>query len=136
MKTTLLFIFLVIAILFLGGFVYLKQTQKLPLRSPEMQTGEPVAQPEQSAKTVDVTAQNNAFSPDTFTLGQSEALQLRVTAVDREYQFKIQGYDRLSTTFAKGSTRSHLIDKLGVGEYTYTCGSGCKGTITVESEED
>lgn len=136
MKSNSLIYLAIAAIILVAGVFYLRQTgPSTPTPDAVVPNQEeiPTSHPQ---KTVDVVAQNGSFSPNVFTVGQNEDLNLNVTAIDKDYKFSIKGYSRLDTTFIKGSTRSQVLDKLGVGTYTYTCGSGCKGTVTIELEED
>jgi hypothetical protein len=135
MKFNVVLIFVAILII-LGGFFYFRQIR--PQTSNENTTNQNSGTDIEPSNitTIEVIANNGTLTPNEFAVPQSMNLRLQVQAVDKDYSFKVNGYPRLDFTMKKGDSTSLLIDALGVGEYTYTCGTNCKGTITVEPEAD
>jgi len=138
MKTNKIILLFLIALFFLGVLVYIS---KKNIINPNKTVIQEVAQnPTQdnppAAQTIEVIAENGTFTPSKFYSPLSQKIIINVTAVDQDYRFKVPGYDRLTTTFYKGSTTSFTIDLLGVGTYPFTCGSNCNGTIVIEQSAD
>jgi len=94
------------------------------------------ASDERTLKTVNVVAMDGKFEPSDLVTELFGDVDLVVTAKDRDYEFKIKGYPRLDTTIKKGETQTINLYSLGVGEYSYTCGTGCSGNITINQQPD
>ena len=104
-------------------------TSNTPTTNGENETSTPT-------QTVAVTAQNKKFSPSDFSMDHLDSVLLTITAVDADYTFNVVDYPRMDTKIAKGTTQTVRIDRLGVGSYTYSCGTGCSGKITVTQKLD
>lgn len=141
MKNNTLIISILIILLLVAGWIFIiqKKTIQRPstLPNPSSFTNDQVSTiPTQTELTLDVTANNGKFTPNQFTVSQLVTLNIRVNSIDADYTFKVKGYPRLDSTFKKGVVSTHSIENLGVGEYPYTCGNGCSGTIIVEQAGD
>lgn len=96
----------------------------------------PTSAPDESQKTIAVSAQNGKFTPDTFSTDVLDTLILNVNAVDQDYNFQVPDYPRLDTQIPKGQTTTVKIQYLGEGEYTFTCGPNCAGQLSVVQQSD
>jgi hypothetical protein len=133
-NNTLIGIIIIVLVIGIAAFFFTqrqKSTNNLTDQTENIQV-----EPIDTGKVISVTADKNQLNPKDFSVEQTKALNLRVTAIDHDYQFKVNGYDRIDMTLQKGETTNVLIEALGVGEYTYSCGTGCSGTITVIHEDD
>jgi hypothetical protein len=137
MKNNTFIVVVILILLAIVGYFYLgKRNEQQNLNTsenPEFTSEDITAANDLIIK---VTADKGVLTPKEFRVSQTKNLVLVVTAVDRDYSFKVTGYPRLDYTMKKGESTSLLIDALGVGEYTYTCGPGCNGSIVVEQEGD
>jgi hypothetical protein len=125
----------VIILLIVGSLVVFKmkrgnQTAPLPIQESAQLS------PTNVSDTTAVNASNNSFSPANFSAVHLDTLVLSVTAVDHDYSFAIPDYPRLDTVIPKGTTKQIVIGGLGVGEYTYTCGTGCTGKLSIVQSSD
>lgn len=82
-----------------------------------------------------ITANNGAFNPSFIQVKHLEDAVLSIIASDRDYIFRIPE-GGINAAITKGKTTSVSIGGLGVGTYTFDCGSGCKGTLTVIGKAD
>lgn len=82
-----------------------------------------------------ITANNGEFTPNIINFQSHDNVVLQVTAQDRDYTFNLEEIG-LTQTIARGSTTEVSLVGLGVGSHTFTCGTGCSGTITVAVEAD
>jgi hypothetical protein len=124
-------------LLALGALILIASVTLVVIKktTPDAQK-EAVQKVEEKTDKVTVNANNGQFEPKDFTIDLFDKLILNVTAVDRDYTFKIAGYPRLDTVIAKGQTALVEVKSLGVDKYNYTCGTGCSGTITVNQRVD
>jgi len=74
--------------------------------------------------------------PDSFKVELFDMVKLNISAVDRDYVFKVRDYPRMDVSVPAGKTIVATIEFLGVGDYVFECGQGCTGTITVVQERD
>lgn len=129
----ILVVILVITLFVAGFYLLLKSRINIANTTPKT-TEEGVA--DEQTVNVNVTANNGKFEPNSFKSDLFGTLNLNVNAVDSDYQFKVEDYPRLDANLAKGKTTTIKIQYLGLGDYTFTCGEGCSGTITIESIQD
>jgi hypothetical protein len=83
-----------------------------------------------------VVAKGGKFAPDSFKVELFDTVKLNISAVDRDYVFKVRDYPRMDVSIPTGKTAVAAIEFLGVGDYVFDCGQGCSGTITVVQERD
>ena len=124
---------LVIALFAIGFYLLQKPSTNISTTTP-IKTEGGVA--DEQTVNVNVTANNGKFEPNSFKSDLFGTLNLNVNAVDKDYQFKVEDYPRLDANLAKGKTTTIKIQFLGLGDYIFTCGEGCSGTITIESIQD
>ncbi len=139
MKTGIIFIIILIALILAGGYVFnSKSTKNLPNSAVVNTSVSPTEGIPDPLHTINAStiAQKNTFTPSEFRIPLSKTLKLTVTAEDKDYSFKVEKYERLDTTILKGETKTISISNLGVGQYVYSCGTGCSGKIIVEQEDD
>ena len=134
MKNRFLLPSVLVIALFATGF-YLSQKSRSDISNTTPKTTEGAVADEQTVN-VNVTANNGKFEPNSFKSDIFGTLNLNVNAVDKDYQFKVEDYSRLDANLAKGKTTTIKIQFLGLGDYIFTCGEGCSGTITIESIQD
>lgn len=91
---------------------------------------------ERTVRTMNVIADSGKFTPSQIDTVLFSDIDLIVTAKDRDYEFRVQGYPRLDSNIKKGESKKIELYALGVGEYDYTCGTGCKGKIVVNRQND
>ena len=87
-------------------------------------------------ETVKVVADGGQFTPSSFKVELFDTVKLNISAVDRDYTFKIRDYPRMDVSIPKGKTVMASVQYLGVGDYVFDCGPGCSGTINVVQERD
>ncbi|MBI3443636.1 cupredoxin domain-containing protein [Candidatus Woesebacteria bacterium] len=133
MKVNSRIILILVLVFILGGIIaYLQKGKLAPsYKSPNGKEAEMV-----NEVTVEVVAKDNKFEPNEFKIGLQNTLNLNVNAIDRDYTFRVEGYKRLDANFPKGKTTTIKIEFLGVGEYPFSCGTGCSGKITIEPSTD
>ena len=134
MKNRFLLPSVLVIALFATGF-YLSQKSRSDISNTTPKTTEGAVADEQTVN-LNVTANNGKFEPNSFKSDIFGTLNLNVNAVDKDYQFKVEDYSRLDANLAKGKTTTIKIQFLGLGDYIFTCGEGCSGTITIESIQD
>lgn len=82
-----------------------------------------------------VTAKDGKFSPNSFQMIHFQPFTIIVTAVDKDYVFRIQDAG-LDYTLKKGTKTEISLADLGAGLHTFYCGAGCSGTVSVRTEAD
>jgi len=132
MKNRLLIPILLVIVLFVLGY-YLFQKSKTNSSNTTPKTTEEILN---RVQTVNVTANGGTFTPNSFKVELFDTMNLNISAVDRDYSFKVREYPRMDTSIATGKSVIAKIEFLGVGEYVFDCGKGCTGTITVVQERD
>jgi hypothetical protein len=135
MKKNQIVLLIVIALIALG-MIWLAKRGDVKQNTPSENTvsGEIPSSPYEVVATS--TANKGSCTPNEFTITQSQALRLEVTAVDNDYIFKVSDLPRLDTIIKKGETSTIMIEYVGPGEYPFTCGNGCSGKIIVEHKDD
>lgn len=88
------------------------------------------------ARKITVVGDNGTFTPSEITTKQQDDINLEITAVDRDYIFRIEDYPRFDTDIKMGETKTVQLYYLGVGEYNYNCGVGCTGSVVIEQSPD
>lgn len=132
MKNRFLLLSLLVIALFIAGF-YLLQKSRTNIPDTTPKTNTELTNREQ---TVNVTANGGTFTPNSFKVELFDTMNLNISAVDRDYAFRVREYPRMDTNIAAGKSAIAKIEFLGVGEYVFDCGEGCTGTITVVQERD
>src|SRR3989344_3281893 len=128
----ILFVLLIIVVVGAIGYILVNRSSKTDMTnsntapSPVSPQVEEVLNKEQ---TIDVTASVGKFSPDTFKIELFDTVDLNIKAIDRDYTFQVKGYPRLDIAIPRGKTVVAKIQYLGVGEYAFACGSGCRGEL-------
>lgn len=124
---SLLLSVLAVAALLAAGY-YLIQKSKTTPAPPEAVLNR--------IETVNVEAKDGKFTPNSFKVELFDTVNLNISAVDRDYVFKVRDYPRMDMTIPAGQTVVAPIVYLGVGDYVFDCGESCTGTITVVQERD
>jgi len=120
----LLFVLTVVGLIALGYYLFQRSKP------------EPVEEVLNRVQTVNVRADGGKFVPDSFKVELFDMVKLNISAVDRDYVFKVRDYPRMDVSVPAGKTIVATIEFLGVGDYVFECGQGCTGTITVVQERD
>lgn len=81
---------------------------------------------------VEVVGRNGVFEKNYFENVYLQKYVLRIEASDRDYYFKIPG-EGFDIVVPRGTTAMVDIGPLRVGTRTFTCGTGCSGTIVVRT---
>jgi hypothetical protein len=140
---------IVVIVLLIGAYLYLqrgkvaKQTVEVPTGTEEDINGADTTEPKRvvnrtitiAPRVISVTAKNGVFTPNKFELGVLDPVSLAIEAVDKDYSFVVKD-GGFNYTIKKGSVSEIAIGGLGSGAHTFTCGSGCSGTITLVSKND
>ena len=95
----------------------------------------PVPILENTNAAITVVAANGLFTPSSIEVKHLENAMLSIFASDRDYLFRIKE-GGIDFTITRGTTVLVDIGGLGVGNYTFDCGSGCNGTVTVVGKAD
>ncbi|KKU02194.1 MAG: hypothetical protein UX99_C0021G0004 [Candidatus Amesbacteria bacterium GW2011_GWB1_47_26] len=126
MRAVFLSVLVIVALLAAG--YYLFQRPKMITKNPEEVLNK--------VEAMDVQAKDGKFTPDSFKVELFDTMKLNISAVDRDYVFKVRDYPRMDVSIPAGKTVVAPIVYLGVGDYVFDCGEDCTGTITVVQEKD
>lgn len=135
MKNRFLLPIILVIVLFVAGYYLFQLFQKSKTNSSNT-TPKTTEEVLNRIQTVNVTANGGTFTPNSFKVELFDTTNLNISAVDRDYSFKVREYPRMDTSIAVGKTAIAKIEFLGVGEYVFDCGEGCTGTISVVQERD
>lgn len=78
-----------------------------------------------------INISGNEFSPSTVAVYQGDSIQIKFTAVDKNYDVTQPDYG-LKLSILKGSTKTLAFDATNVGKYTFyceSCGGPDKGPV-------
>lgn len=118
-----------------------KDTEKIPENVARPIVAEPnISDSESKIRLFEITAENNAFTPDTVVINANDTILIKITAVDRDYDFVQPDY-KLKQTIPKGETKKVGFQGSATGEFTFFCEicggpeKGAKGFVIIKPKE-
>ena len=86
-------------------------------------------------KVINVAADANQLSPNTFEIPHFKSVILRINAIDKDYTFILRDFN-IEASIPQGQTVDIKVSGLGIGTYIYECGPNCKGDVIVKEIPD
>jgi len=112
------------------GGLRAEDLKKIPVPEPGQKFQEGVAVPEESVisapgvesklRIFEVKGENGAISPSNFRAYQNDIINIKLTAVDQDYDFSLEGYN-LHIKAKKGETKTIEFQALNLGAYNFYC---------------
>ena len=81
-------------------------------------------------KIINVSADGDQFSPNSFEIPHLKSIILRINAIDKDYTFILRDFN-IQTSIPQGKTVDIKVSGLGVGSFPFECSSTCQGTVHV-----
>ena len=98
--------------------------------------GEEVEHEEESQPSkIQRVGKGGVFTPSVINISVFQPVTFELVAVDKDYTFDV-GRTPLKFKVKKGSVTEISLGSLGKGDFTFSCGPKCAGTIHVAPEYD
>lgn len=68
----------------------------------------------------ELKGEGGKLSPQSFIAYQNDILNIKITALDNDYDFRLEGYN-LETKAKKGGTKTIEFQALNIGKYNFYC---------------
>lgn len=114
---------------FSSGFT-LEDLKKFPVPEPGEKVKEGLAVPleavpsglqvESKIRIFEIKGENGTLSPRDFNVYQNDILNIKLTAVDEDYDFYLEGYN-LQVKARKGETKKIEFQATNIGRYLFYC---------------
>jgi heme/copper-type cytochrome/quinol oxidase subunit 2 len=112
------------------GGLRAEDLKKIPVPEPGQKFQEGVAVPKESINSApgvesklrifDVKGENGTISPSNFRAYQNDVINIKLTAIDQNYDFFLEGYN-LQMKVKKGETKTIEFQALNLGVYNFYC---------------
>jgi heme/copper-type cytochrome/quinol oxidase subunit 2 len=112
------------------GGLRARDLKKIPVPEPGQKFQEEVAVPKESVKSspvaesklriFEVKGENGTIFPVNFRAYQNDIINIKLTAVDQDYDFSLEGYN-LQVKAKKGETKTVEFQALNLGVYNFYC---------------
>jgi heme/copper-type cytochrome/quinol oxidase subunit 2 len=112
------------------GGLRAEDLKKIPVPEPGQKFQEEVAVPKESVKSspvaesklriFEVKGENGTIFPVNFRAYQNDIINIKLTAVDQDYDFSLEGYN-LQVKAKKGETKTVEFQALNLGVYNFYC---------------
>jgi len=112
------------------GGLRVRDLKKIPVPESGQKFQEAVAVPKESVKSspvaesklriFEVKGENGTISPSDFRAYQNDILSIKLTALDQDYDFYLEGYN-LQVKAKKGETKTIEFQALNLGVYNFYC---------------
>jgi heme/copper-type cytochrome/quinol oxidase subunit 2 len=112
------------------GGLRAEDLKKIPVPEPGQKFQEGVAVPKESISSApgvesklrifEVKGENGIISPSNFRAYQNDVINIKLTAVDQDYDFFLEGYN-LQVKAKKGETKTIEFQALNLGVYNFYC---------------
>jgi heme/copper-type cytochrome/quinol oxidase subunit 2 len=110
--------------------ISVEELKKIPVPEPGQKADQNVAVPSQSVpanpntesklRVFQLKGERGQLSPNDFRAYQNDILHIRITAVDKDYDFKLESYN-VSTLAKKGETKIIEFQAVNPGVYNFYC---------------
>jgi heme/copper-type cytochrome/quinol oxidase subunit 2 len=112
------------------GGLKVEDLKKIPVPEPGQKFKEEVAVPKESLNLVsgvenklrifEIKGENGIISPSNFRAYQNDIINIKLTAVDKNYDFFLEGYN-LQIKAKKGETKTIEFQAFNLGVYNFYC---------------
>jgi heme/copper-type cytochrome/quinol oxidase subunit 2 len=112
------------------GGLRARDLKKIPVPEPGQKFQEGVAVPKESVNSspgvesklriFEVKGENGTISPSNFRAYQNDVINIKLTAVDKDYDFFLEGYN-LQVKAKEGETKTIEFQALNLGVYNFYC---------------
>jgi heme/copper-type cytochrome/quinol oxidase subunit 2 len=112
------------------GGLKVEDLKKIPVPEPGQKFQEEVAVPKESISSApakesklrifEIKGENGIISPSNFRAYQNDIINIKLTAVDKNYDFFLEGYN-LQIKAKKGETKTIEFQAFNLGVYNFYC---------------
>jgi heme/copper-type cytochrome/quinol oxidase subunit 2 len=114
----------------LPGGIRVEDLKKIPVPEPGQTFKQGIAVPKESVSSApraksklrvfEIKGENGIISPVNFRVYQNDIINIKLSAIDKDYDFRLEGYN-LETKVEKGETKTIEFQALNPGSYNFYC---------------